>query len=229
MKSSAVRTLILALASSALIAAPAVAQDAMPTGADATQEAADEAAESAEEAASAVGSAADAVAPSSDPCDDAATPDEDDDPPVAAEDDPCADASSSDTEAGGNSSSSSSRSSAAGSRGAARALSLSIPLLLKRGYATVGPIAPSSAGVIVQELTVATKGKAKARRIARVRRVVKRSGRVTPHITISKPGRKVLRSARTTLKATLRTTITLRSGRSTTSRRVVLLVPGRRR
>ena len=200
----------------------------MPAGADATQEAADEAAERAEEAASAAGDAVEFGDPSSDPCDDVATPDEneDEDPPAAA-DDPCADASTSDAEAGAGSSSSQSR--AAGSRGAAKPISLSIPLLLKRGYATVGTVKPSSAGVVVQELTVAAKGKAKGRRIAGVRRVVKRSGRVTMHIAVSKPGRKTLRSARTTLEATLRTTITLRSGRSTTIRRAVLLVPGRRR
>jgi len=41
---------------------------------------------------------------------------------------------------------SSSRSRAAGSKGAAKPLSLSIPLLLKRGYATVGTVKPSAGG-----------------------------------------------------------------------------------
>lgn len=230
MRSPLVRTLIAVLAASALIAAPAVAADDPPAEPDVTlaQEAADEAAEAAEEAAdSAPGSVADVVDPTSDPCNDAATPDGDDGPPVAPEDDPCADASASDTRAGAGTATAGSR--AGSARGATKRLSLSIPLLLKRGYATVGAVKPSAAGVVVQELTVAAHGKAKARRIARVRRVVKRSGRVTLHVAISKPGRKVLRGARTTLKATLRTTITLRSGRSTTTRRAVLLVPGRRR
>lgn len=226
MSSSAVRTLILAFASSALIAAPAVAQGAMPAGADATlaQEAAEEAAE---EAASGGGGPADAGDPSADPCEDTASDAIEDALPVAAEDDPCKEASASETDTGATSSSARDR--AAGSKGSAKPISLSIPLILRRGYATVGAVTPSSAGVVVQKLTVAGKGKAKARPIARVRRVVSRSGRLTLRIAVSKPGRKVLRSARTTLNATLRTTITLRSGRSTTSRRAVLLVPGRRR
>jgi len=227
MSSSLVRTLIVALAASALIAAPAVAADDSPAEPEVTlaQEAADEAAEAAEEeAASAPGSVVD---PTSDPCNDAATPDGDDGPPVAPEDDPCVNASASDTRARAGTATAGSR--PASGKGAGKPISLSILLLLKRGYASVGAVKPSAAGVVVQKLTVAARGKAKARRIARVRRVVTRSGRVTLHVAVSKPGRKVLRGARTTLKATLRTTITLRSGRSTTTRRAVLLVPGRRR
>lgn len=206
-----------------------MAQDATPAGADPTlaQEAADDAAEAAEEAASGAGTAADAADPSSDPCDGGAAADAVDDALPAA-DDACADSSSAaaaDAEAGA----ASSRSRTAGSKSAAKPISLSIPVLLRRGYATVGSVTPSSAGVVVQELTVVVKGTAKARQIARVRRVVKRGGRTRLHIAVSKPGRKALRGARTTLKATLRTTITLRSGRSTTIRRAVLLVPGRRR
>ncbi len=222
MSNSAVRTLILAFASSALIAAPAMAQDATPTGADATL-----AQEAAEEAASGAGSPADAVDPSDDPCDDTASDAVEDALPVAADDDPCAEPPA--TEAETDATSSSGRARAAGSTGSVKPISLSIPLLLRRGYATVGAVKPPAAGVVVQGLTVTAKGKAKARPVARVRRVVRRSGRVTLHVAVSKPGRKVLRGARTTLKATLRTIITLRSGRSTTSRRAVLLVPGRRR
>lgn len=113
---------------------------------------------------------------------------------------------------------------------AAKPLSLSIPTLLRLGYATVGPARPSAAGVVVQELLVPAKARRAAPRpVARVRRKVGHGGRVTLHVAVTPAGRKLLKGTRASLKATLRTTIVLRGGRSSTVRRTVLLVPARRR
>lgn len=220
MTSSAVRTLVLALASSALIAAPAMAQEAEPAEPDVTtmaQEAAEEAAELAQEAASNIGSGADADDPSGDPCktpttSEDAPPAAPDDPPAAPEDDACADDGSDFGAEGGGTASAGSRA-AVPSRQSRRSV-------LAKGI-NGGTIAVKAGTKVTQQLLTPTKKVKKTKVLGSATKTARKAGTIRLTIKLNAAGRAFVKAGATKLK--LKTVINPAKGRTKTTTKTITI------
>lgn len=203
MTSSAVKPLILALASSALIAAPAVAQEP-PAAPEVTaaQEAASEAAEIAEEGVS-------------DPCNDPTTSDEREPAlPVLAEDDPCTDASAAETGAGASSSAgSASAPKPAPSRQSRRSV-------LAKGISG-GTIMVKDRTKVTQQLLTPTKTGKKTKVLGTATKTARKAGTIRLTIKLNAAGRAFLKTG--AKKLTLKTVINPVKGRTKTTKKIITI------